>query len=98
MTRFKEFISNNFSNKNKKLFLALIATLLLVSAVIAIVTGVHSRKNSNDKESSSASYVILKTSRDNTRYPDLCYSSIANAPGAMKKKGIKFVIFKIYIR
>ncbi|KAK1576448.1 hypothetical protein Q3G72_013960 [Acer saccharum] len=86
MTRFKEFILSDFSNKNKKLFLALVATLLLVlSAVISMVAGVHSRKNSDDKESSTASHVILKTSCDNTRYPDLCYSSIANAPGAMKK-------------
>ncbi|KAK4838400.1 hypothetical protein QYF36_013446 [Acer negundo] len=86
MTRFKEFFSkvSHSTNKNKKLFLALIATLLLVSAVIGIVVGVNSRKNS-DKEISAASHVILKTSCGNTKYPDLCYSSIAAVPEAAKK-------------
>ncbi|KAI9161936.1 hypothetical protein LWI28_022175 [Acer negundo] len=86
MTRFKEFFSkvSHSTNKNKKLFLALIATLLLVSAVIGIAVGVNSRKNS-DKEISAASHVILKTSCGNTKYPDLCYSSIAAVPEAAKK-------------
>ncbi|KAK3220636.1 hypothetical protein Dsin_014606 [Dipteronia sinensis] len=86
MTRFKEFFSkvSHSTNKNKKLFLALIASLLLVSAVIGIVVGVNSRKNS-DKGTSAASHVILKTSCGNTKYPGLCYSSIAAVPEAAKK-------------
>ncbi|KAK2652493.1 hypothetical protein Ddye_012349 [Dipteronia dyeriana] len=86
MTRFKEFFSkvSHSTNKNKKLFLALIATLLLVSAVVGIVVGVNSRKNS-DKETSAASHVILKTACGNTKYPGLCYSSIAAVPEAAKK-------------
>ncbi|KAK4839397.1 hypothetical protein QYF36_021658 [Acer negundo] len=86
MTRFKEFFSkvSHSKNKNKKLFIALIATLLLVSAVIGIVVGVNSRKNS-DKDISAASHLILKTSCGNTKYPNLCYSSIAAVPEAAKK-------------
>ncbi|KAL5757270.1 hypothetical protein ACOSP7_019881 [Xanthoceras sorbifolium] len=90
MTRIKEFFSKishsgkdiAMSNKKKKLFLALIATLLLVSAVIGIVAGVNSRKNSGDN---SSDHVILKASCGNTRYPDLCYSAITAVPGAAKK-------------
>ncbi|KAJ4717701.1 Pectinesterase [Melia azedarach] len=93
MVQFKEFFTKfsdstkhiSVSRRNKKLFLALFATLLLVAAVIGIVAGVNSRKNSDDDENSSQSHGILKASCSSTNYPDLCFSAVAAAPGASKK-------------
>jgi pectinesterase len=89
MTQIKEFLAEKLgsgrhisvSKKNKKLFLALFATLLLVAAIIGVVAGVNSRKNSDN----SASHTILKSSCSSTLYPDLCFSAIANVPGATAK-------------
>ncbi|XP_062156176.1 pectinesterase 3 [Alnus glutinosa] len=89
MTQIKEFLAEKLgsgrhisvSKKSKKLFLALFATLLLVAAIIAVVAGVNSRKNSDN----SASHTILKSSCSSTLYPDLCFSAIANVPGATAK-------------
>ncbi|KAF2323681.1 hypothetical protein GH714_036594 [Hevea brasiliensis] len=69
----------SFSKKHKKLFLSLFASLLLVAAIIAIVTGVNSNKNEDD---TSSSHALLKSSCSNTRYPDLCFSAVASVPGA----------------
>ncbi|KAL6285286.1 hypothetical protein ACE6H2_009676 [Prunus campanulata] len=95
MTRIKDFLAKmsdsgkqiSISKKNKKqLFIALVAAILLVGAVIGIVTGVKSQnKNSgDDSEASAASHAILKRSCSSTLYPDLCFSTLA-APGAAKK-------------
>ncbi|KAJ4834586.1 Pectinesterase/pectinesterase inhibitor U1 [Turnera subulata] len=64
--------------KKKKLFLGIFASLLLVAAIIAIVTGVNSHKDSNN----SGTHAILKSSCSATLYPELCYSAIATVPGA----------------
>ncbi|KAJ6327348.1 hypothetical protein OIU78_014264, partial [Salix suchowensis] len=64
--------------KNKKLFLVVFASLLLVTAIIAIVTGVNSHKNSKNE----GTHAIVKSSCSSTRYPELCYSAVVAVPGA----------------
>ncbi|CAK7356440.1 unnamed protein product [Dovyalis caffra] len=64
--------------KNKRLFLAIFATLLLVATIVAVVTGVNSHKNSKNE----GTHAILKSSCSSTLYPELCYSAIATVPGA----------------
>ncbi|XP_065867153.1 pectinesterase-like [Euphorbia lathyris] len=64
--------------KHKKLFLSLFASLLLVSAVVAIVAGVNSNKNNDD----NSSHTILKTACSTTRYPEYCVSALTSVPGA----------------
>ncbi|KAB5564051.1 hypothetical protein DKX38_004105 [Salix brachista] len=64
--------------KNKKLFLVVFASLLLVTAIIAIVTGVNSPKNSKNE----GTRAIVKSSCSSTRYPELCYSVVVAVPGA----------------
>ncbi|KAI5594273.1 hypothetical protein BDE02_03G062800 [Populus trichocarpa] len=64
--------------KNKKLFLVILASLLLVTAIIAIVAGVNSHKSSKNE----GTHAILKSSCSSTLYPELCYSAVATVPGA----------------
>jgi pectinesterase len=93
MIQIKEFMAEKMefgkhisvSKKSKKLFLALFATLLIVAAIVGVVTGVNSRKNSGNNQLSAAAHAVLKSSCSSTLYPDLCYSAIANAPGASAK-------------
>ncbi|KAL3610444.1 hypothetical protein D5086_001464 [Populus alba] len=68
----------SFSHKNKSLSLALFVSLLLVATIAAVVTPVNSQ-NSNKN---GAAHSIIKMSCSSTRYPELCYSAIANGPGA----------------
>ncbi|XP_002532944.2 pectinesterase [Ricinus communis] len=68
--------------KHKKLFLALFASVLIIATVTAIVTGVNSNKKDT---TASPSHSILKSSCSTTRYPDLCFSAVASAPGATSK-------------
>jgi pectinesterase len=105
MTDVKEFLPTKFestkyissiSNKKKKLFLALFATLLVVAAIIGIVAGVNnSHKNSNNNEISAATHAILKHSCSSTLYPDLCYSAIATVPGATANLASKKDVIEI---
>ncbi|KAF2300891.1 hypothetical protein GH714_018053 [Hevea brasiliensis] len=81
LTGMPETSSNSSSKKRKKLFLALFGSLLLVAAIIAIVTGINSHKNDDNKET-SPSHAVLKSSCSSTRYPDLCFSAVASVPGA----------------
>jgi pectinesterase len=93
MIQIKEFMAEKMesrkhisvSKKSKKLFLALFATLLIVAAIVGVVTGVNSRKNSGNNQLSAAAHAVLKSSCSSTLYPDLCYSAIANTPGASAK-------------
>lgn len=93
MAQIKEFMAEKIesgkhisvSKKSKKLFLALFATLLIVAAIVGVVAGVKSRKNSDNNQLSAASHAVLKSSCSSTLYPDLCYSAIANAAGAGAK-------------
>ncbi|KAJ7963363.1 Pectinesterase [Quillaja saponaria] len=69
------------SKKKKTLFTVVFATIFLVAAIIGIVAGVNSHKNSGN----SPSHTILKNSCSSTLYPELCYSAIATVPGATEK-------------
>ena len=89
MSGCKEFLAGMAeTKKRKKLFLTLLATLVLVAGVIGIVAGVNSRKNSDDDviKVDPTTHAILKSSCSITRYPELCYSAIATAPGGATKK------------
>ncbi|KAK9281629.1 hypothetical protein L1049_004532 [Liquidambar formosana] len=86
---------SGISKKNKKLFLALFASFLVVAAVIGIVAGVNSRNNSDDIAQFSPSHEVLKSSCSSTLYPDLCYSTIATVPGATSKLAITKDVIEI---
>ncbi|KAB2611029.1 pectinesterase-like [Pyrus ussuriensis x Pyrus communis] len=73
------------TKKNKKLFISLFATILLVGAVVGIVNGVKSSKNNSDDETNEASHAIVKSSCSSTLYPELCFSTLALHPEASKK-------------
>ena len=80
MAIIKEFLAKvSESKKHKKLFLALIATVLLVAAIIGIVTGVQNKNSNSDNESLSAAHAIVKTSCSSTLYPELCFSTLATS-------------------
>ncbi|PON78277.1 Pectin lyase fold/virulence factor [Trema orientale] len=83
----REFLAGmSETKKRKKLFLALFATLLLVAAVIGLVAGVNSRKApSNDVVLDPTTHAILKSSCSITRFPELCYSTVASNAGAAKR-------------
>ncbi|KAK3025125.1 hypothetical protein RJ639_043907 [Escallonia herrerae] len=95
MTRIKDMFAGmsdsgqpiTISSKKKKLFLALFASLLLVSIVIGVVVGVKSRKSDSDSSNfrTSAAHTVLKSSCSSTLYQDLCYSAIASVPGMSEK-------------
>ncbi|PPD90219.1 hypothetical protein GOBAR_DD12840 [Gossypium barbadense] len=69
--------------RKKKLFLALFASILLVTAIVTIATtvSVSKKKSSN----TAAAHSIIKSSCSSTLYPGLCYSTISSAPDAETK-------------
>lgn len=89
MTQMKELLTEfpdsskliSISKENRKLIFALFATLVHVAAAVGIVIGVNSHKSSD----SQPDFAVLKTSCGSTRFPDLCYSAIANVPEAAQK-------------
>ncbi|KAI3766328.1 hypothetical protein L2E82_16382 [Cichorium intybus] len=98
MSRIKEFFAGildsgkdiNLSNKRKKLFLTIFASVLLASALIGIVVGVKSRNSSSDDSSPesltvSSAHDIVKSACSSTFYPDLCYSTVTSHPEVAKK-------------
>lgn len=100
MSRFREFFAGKpFSGDKtirKKLLLALLATILLVSAVVGVVAGVKSRQHNSDDSSSikiSTAHAMARSSCSSTFYPDLCYSAIAESlDGTKKVDSVKDVI------
>ncbi|XAR49828.1 Pectinesterase [Bertholletia excelsa] len=80
-------ISFSKSKKKKNLFLTLLASILLIAAVIGVVAGVKSRKNNSGDESigASASHAIIRSSCSITSYPELCFSAIASVPEMSNK-------------
>lgn len=83
-------ISDPSNNKrNKKLFLALFSTLLLLAAVVGILAGVNSRQKSSADDnlnfSSHPSHAIVKSACSTTLYPELCYSAVSSQPGFTEK-------------
>ncbi|KAM7471914.1 hypothetical protein LguiA_010097 [Lonicera macranthoides] len=78
------------SNKRKKLFLAIFASVLLVAAVIGIVAGVKSQNNSKSNTHSASilstsAHTVLKSSCSSTLYPNLCFSTLASEPELSSK-------------
>ncbi|XVF48813.1 hypothetical protein PTKIN_Ptkin03bG0218500 [Pterospermum kingtungense] len=71
----------------KKLFLALFASILLVAAIVTIATTVSVSKNksSDDDNSNNEAHSIIKTSCSSTLYPELCLSTLSEAPDAETK-------------
>ena len=98
MTRVKDFFAGmldsgknvNFSKGKKKLFLTVVASVLLVAAVIGVVVGVKFRSNNSDDHAdiqaiTSAAHAIVKSACENTLHPELCYSTIASVSDFSKK-------------
>ncbi|KAL0414991.1 UNVERIFIED_CONTAM: Pectinesterase/pectinesterase inhibitor U1 [Sesamum latifolium] len=69
--------------------LPLFASVLLVAAVVGVVAGVKSEKESSDDHSStlkiSPAHAIALSSCSSTLYPELCYSAIADSLSENKK-------------
>ncbi|XP_017983421.1 PREDICTED: pectinesterase [Theobroma cacao] len=82
------------SGGKKKLFLALFASVLLVTAIVSIATTVSvSKRKSSNNNSNNAAHSIIKSSCSSTLYPELCLSTISAAPDAETKiKSPKAVI------
>ncbi|XP_024970487.1 pectinesterase [Cynara cardunculus var. scolymus] len=84
---FKDF----FATKRKKIFLTAFASILLASAFIGLVVGLHKSPNSTSHHSTpltitaSAAHAVVKSSCSSTLYPDLCYSTITTHPDLNKK-------------
>ncbi|KAF3647503.1 Pectinesterase 2 [Capsicum annuum] len=98
MTRVKEFFAGvldsgrniDFSKRKKKLYLAIVAPVLLVAAVIGVVAGVKSHSDSSDDHAdimaiTSSAHAIVKSACSNTLHPELCYSTIVNVTDFSKK-------------
>ncbi|KAK4267128.1 hypothetical protein QN277_023953 [Acacia crassicarpa] len=89
------------SKKNKKLFFfSLVATLLLISAIIGLVVGVNSRKNSGHSDGlhnvhSSMAHAIVKSACSSTMYPELCFSAVVAEPGFAKKVATNKDVIKL---
>ncbi|CAK7322584.1 unnamed protein product [Dovyalis caffra] len=92
MTQAGHYIS--ISEKNKKLILAIFASFLLVATIIAIVAGVNSHKNSTKN---AAAHALLMASCNSTRYPDLCYSTLASIPGVADNAAVPKNVILGYI-
>ncbi|KAE8721997.1 Pectinesterase/pectinesterase inhibitor U1 [Hibiscus syriacus] len=70
------------SQRRKKLFLALFASILLVIAIVAIATTISNKKSGNNTE---VAHSIIKSSCSATLYPELCFSTISSARDAKTK-------------
>ncbi|XVE70790.1 hypothetical protein DITRI_Ditri10aG0099000 [Diplodiscus trichospermus] len=73
------------SERKKKLFLALFASVLLVTAIVTIATTVSVSKKKSSNDISNAAHSIIKTSCSSTLYPELCLSTLSAAPDAATK-------------
>ncbi|CAK7322582.1 unnamed protein product [Dovyalis caffra] len=80
----------SISEKNKRLILAIFASFLLVATIIAIVAGVNSHKN-------AAAHALIMASCNSTRYPDLCYSTLASVPGVADKLAAPLNVILLHI-
>ena len=81
---------SNFAKDKKKLYIAVFASVLLVSAVIGIAVGVKNNSGNSsqshiDSFKATAAHSVLKSACSSTLYQDLCYSTVAAVPGMSKK-------------
>ncbi|KAK8584922.1 hypothetical protein V6N13_138865 [Hibiscus sabdariffa] len=87
MSRIKEILTNfsasakhiSSTKRNKRIFLAVFASLVIVAAVIGIVAGVSSRNDTSH-------HPIVKSACSVTFYPELCFSEVAKVHGGAAKK------------
>ncbi|MBA0569777.1 hypothetical protein Golob_003486 [Gossypium lobatum] len=85
MNESKEILTKNFDSakhisstkRHKKIFLAVLACLVIVAALIGIVA----KENSRNKfvETNESHHAIVKSACSSTFYPDLCFSAVAAA-------------------
>lgn len=76
---------NTLKNK-KRLFLSLFSSILLVTAIVSMVAGVTSSKNSTESNNDhQVAHTILKYSCSSTLYPHLCFSALSAVPDATSK-------------
>eukprot|EP00268_Persea_americana_P050664 TRINITY_DN5528_c0_g1_i1.p1 TRINITY_DN5528_c0_g1~~TRINITY_DN5528_c0_g1_i1.p1 ORF type:complete len:591 (+),score=64.50 TRINITY_DN5528_c0_g1_i1:51-1775(+) len=71
-------ISSSIYN-NKKLSLILLS-FLLIATQIATVSAISASRNNASHPTKSTTHALLRSSCSSTRYPDLCFSSLAAAP------------------
>lgn len=77
------------TKKQKKIFLAVLACLVIVAALIGIVAKENSRNKLD--ETNTSHHAIVKSACSSTFYPDLCFSAVA-AAASKKVTGKKDVI------
>ncbi|KAJ8635800.1 hypothetical protein MRB53_010067 [Persea americana] len=71
-------ISSSIYN-NKKLSVILLS-FLLIATQIATVSAISASRNNASHPTKSTTHTLLRSSCSSTRYPDLCFSSLAAAP------------------
>ncbi|KAK6118731.1 hypothetical protein DH2020_047536 [Rehmannia glutinosa] len=86
MSRIKNNLAGNSisgeKTNRKKLYLSLLASILLVAAIIGVIAGAKSRNENSNHISSikiSPAHAIARSSCSSTLYPELCYSAIADS-------------------
>ncbi|PKI50433.1 hypothetical protein CRG98_029183 [Punica granatum] len=95
MDRIKQLFAGNSTSgstkRKKKLFcLALFSFLLLAAAIIGIASTDRNSSSSSSENSGPAtlktpqSHTIIRNACSSTRFPELCFSAVAAAPGATK--------------
>ncbi|KAJ0488473.1 putative pectinesterase [Helianthus annuus] len=75
------------SDKKKKIFFAVFASILLIAVVIGIAVGVNSKTTHTQSENikASSAHAIVKSSCSVTLHPDLCYSTLSSVPDMTEK-------------
>ncbi|PWA44520.1 pectinesterase inhibitor domain, Pectin lyase fold/virulence factor [Artemisia annua] len=78
------------SVKKRKIILTIVASILLITAIVGIVVGVNSKSSNTNSDNSSeikasTSHAIIKSSCSITLHRDLCYSTLSNNPEITKK-------------
>ncbi|CAA0829494.1 Pectinesterase/pectinesterase inhibitor 3 [Striga hermonthica] len=88
MSRFKDILAgklnsgDNPATRKKKLILAALASVLLLAAVVGTVAGFRSNRKNSDRPVSiktSHALVLANSHCSTTRYPELCFSTLAEA-------------------
>ncbi|XP_031256043.1 pectinesterase-like [Pistacia vera] len=74
------------SKIRKKIYFALFASLLIVTAIVTIVAAVISRnKSTNNIDYKIAAHPVVRSSCSLTFYPQLCFSALSKVPDAASK-------------
>lgn len=73
------------SKRRKKLYFALFASLLIITAIVTIAAAVSSRNKSTLINDKIAAHPVVKSSCGLTFYPHLCFSALSTVPDAAAK-------------